>query len=53
MNLDHRVAMSYLVMGIAARKAVTINDGTPIETSFPNFSNLMNGLGANIGFTGD
>ncbi len=52
-NLDHRVAMSYLVMGIAARKAVTINDGTPIETSFPNFSNLMNGLGANIGFTGD
>ena len=52
-NLDHRVAMSYLVMGIAAKKAVTINDGTPIETSFPNFRILMNGLGAKIDFTGD
>jgi len=52
-NLDHRVAMSYLVMGIATKKAVTINDGTPIETSFPNFRILMNGLGAKIGFAGD
>ncbi len=48
-NLDHRVAMSYLVMGLAARKPVVINDGAPIETSFPNFRNLMNELGAKIG----
>ena len=47
-QLDHRIAMSFLVLGLAARQPVTIDDGAPIETSFPGFAQLMNGLGARI-----
>ncbi len=47
-RLDHRIAMSFLVMGLAAREAVTIDDAAPIETSFPGFVELMRGLGAEI-----
>jgi len=47
-HLDHRIAMAFLVLGLSAREAVTIDDGSPIETSFPGFAALMNGLGANI-----
>ena len=46
--LDHRIAMSFLVLGMAAARPVTIDDGAPIETSFPGFVQLMNGLGARI-----
>ena len=46
--LDHRIAMSFLVLGMAAAKPVTIDDGEPIDTSFPGFAALMNGLGARI-----
>jgi 3-phosphoshikimate 1-carboxyvinyltransferase len=45
-HLDHRIAMSFLVMGLAARDAVTIDDARPVATSFPNFTALMEGLGA-------
>jgi 3-phosphoshikimate 1-carboxyvinyltransferase len=45
-HLDHRIAMSFLVLGLAAGKAVTIDDAAPIATSFPEFSILMTGLGA-------
>jgi len=48
-GLDHRIAMAFLVLGMAAERAVTIDDGEPIETSFPGFVALMNGLGARIG----
>jgi 3-phosphoshikimate 1-carboxyvinyltransferase len=48
-NLDHRPAMSFLVMGMAAGKPIEIDDGSPIDTSFPGFTELMNGLGAGIG----
>ncbi len=48
-QLDHRIAMSFLVLGLAAREPVAIDDGSPIETSFPGFARLMNGLGARIG----
>jgi 3-phosphoshikimate 1-carboxyvinyltransferase len=52
-ELDHRIAMSFLVLGLAARKAVTIDDGRPIATSFPRFAELMSALGARIeGATG-
>jgi 3-phosphoshikimate 1-carboxyvinyltransferase len=44
--LDHRIAMSFLVMGLAARAAVTVDDSTMIATSFPEFESLMSGLGA-------
>ena len=47
-NLDHRIAMAFLILGMAAEQAVEIDDGAPIETSFPGFADLMNGLGAQI-----
>jgi 3-phosphoshikimate 1-carboxyvinyltransferase len=47
-QLDHRPAMAFLVFGMAARKPVAIDDGATIATSFPDFTALMNGLGATI-----
>jgi 3-phosphoshikimate 1-carboxyvinyltransferase len=47
-RLDHRIAMAFLVLGMAARSAVRIDDGETINTSFPGFVELMNGLGATI-----
>jgi len=47
-NLDHRIAMAFLVMGAVAEKAVIVDDGEPIQTSFPGFVELMNRLGARI-----
>lgn len=44
--LDHRIAMSFLVMGLAAQTPVKIDDISPVATSFPNFVNLINGLTA-------
>ena len=46
--LDHRIAMSFLVMGMASQRAITIDDGSPITTSFPSFENLMAQIGANF-----
>ncbi len=43
--LDHRIAMSFLVLGLVADEPVTVDDGAPIRTSFPNFVDLMNDLG--------
>lgn len=45
---DHRLAMSGLVMGLAARNAVTIDDAAMIATSYPDFFRDMTGLGARI-----
>ncbi len=47
-RLDHRIAMSFLCLGMAARKPVRIDDGGPIATSFPIFEALMTGLGARL-----
>ena len=46
--LDHRIAMSFLVLGSVTDEPVTVDDGEPIKTSFPNFEQLMNDLGCNI-----
>jgi len=46
--LDHRIAMAFLVLGLATEKPVEIDDGATIDTSFPGFADLMNGLGADI-----
>jgi len=46
--LDHRIAMSFMVMGMATQKPVSIDDGGPIATSFPIFEGLMGGLGAQL-----
>jgi len=48
-HLDHRIAMAFLVLGIAARDGVAIDDGSPIDTSFPGFAKLLGSLGARIG----
>jgi len=47
-SLDHRMAMAFLVLGLAANDAVRIDDAAPIATSFPDFLPLMNGLGCAI-----
>ncbi|MCW5746259.1 MAG: 3-phosphoshikimate 1-carboxyvinyltransferase [Alphaproteobacteria bacterium] len=47
-HLDHRIAMAFLVLGLAAKSPVAVDDGAPIATSFPGFVDLMNGLGARI-----
>jgi len=45
-HLDHRLAMSFLVMGLAAQKPVSVDDETMIATSFPTFKPLLAQLGA-------
>ncbi|MBI0176966.1 3-phosphoshikimate 1-carboxyvinyltransferase [Bartonella apis] len=47
-HLDHRIAMSFLVLGLGAAKPVTIDDKRMIATSFPEFMGLMAKLGAHI-----
>jgi 3-phosphoshikimate 1-carboxyvinyltransferase len=47
-HLDHRIAMSFLVMGMATVNPVHVDDGSPIATSFPVFESLMARLGADI-----
>lgn len=47
-HLDHRIAMSFLVMGLATEKPVLIDDATMIATSFPEYFSLMTGLGADM-----
>jgi 3-phosphoshikimate 1-carboxyvinyltransferase len=48
-ELDHRIAMSFLILGMVSDQPVRIDDATPIATSFPEFMDLMTDLGANIG----
>ena len=48
-HMDHRIAMSFLVMGLASRIYTTIDDSRFIATSFPDFTGLLNGMGARIG----
>jgi 3-phosphoshikimate 1-carboxyvinyltransferase len=48
-HMDHRIAMSALVMGLASDKPVSIDDASFIATSFPDFVPMMRGLGADIG----
>jgi 3-phosphoshikimate 1-carboxyvinyltransferase len=47
-NLDHRIAMSFLTLGLGAENPVSIDDSATIDTSFPNFVALMQGVGAVI-----
>jgi 3-phosphoshikimate 1-carboxyvinyltransferase len=47
-RLDHRIAMSFAVAGLVSRAPVTIDDMSPVATSFPGFATLMTGLGAHI-----
>jgi 3-phosphoshikimate 1-carboxyvinyltransferase len=45
---DHRLAMAFLVAGLAARAPISVDDSTMVRTSFPQFRQLMRGLGADI-----
>ena len=47
-HLDHRIAMSFLVAGMAAKADIAVDDASPILTSFPIFEELMTGLGASL-----
>lgn len=48
-RLDHRIAMSFAVLGLNAKRPVTIDDARPIRTSFPTFVAMMAQLGATTG----
>ena len=47
-HLDHRIAMAFLVLGMASEKPMTVDDGSMIGTSYPGFVDDMNRLGASI-----
>lgn len=47
-HMDHRIAMSFLVMGLASRDPVAVDDTAFIATSFPDFLGLMRRLGAEL-----
>jgi 3-phosphoshikimate 1-carboxyvinyltransferase len=47
-HLDHRIAMSFLILGMAAQHPVSVDDASPIATSFPVFTPLMTALGATL-----
>jgi len=47
-DLDHRIAMSFLVLGMVSRRPIEIDDAAAMDTSFPGFTALMNALGAKI-----
>jgi 3-phosphoshikimate 1-carboxyvinyltransferase len=47
-HMDHRIAMAFLVMGLASDKPVAIDDASFIATSFPGYVPMMRGLGAEL-----
>ncbi|MBV8322848.1 MAG: 3-phosphoshikimate 1-carboxyvinyltransferase [Hyphomicrobiales bacterium] len=47
-HMDHRIAMAFLVMGLASEQPVRVDDAAIIATSFPGFSALICGLGAEL-----
>jgi 3-phosphoshikimate 1-carboxyvinyltransferase len=47
-HMDHRIAMSALVLGLASEQPVRVDDSAFIATSFPGFADLMRGLGADL-----
>ena len=52
-HLDHRIAMAFLVLGLAAKKPIAVTGAETIATSFPGFATLMGGLGGNISAEGN
>jgi 3-phosphoshikimate 1-carboxyvinyltransferase len=47
-NMDHRIAMAFLVLGMATEKPIVVDDAIYIDTSFPSFITTMNGFGGNL-----
>jgi 3-phosphoshikimate 1-carboxyvinyltransferase len=52
-DMDHRIAMAFLTLGLGADQPVTVDDTTMIETSFPDFTAVMTNLGATFTPAGD
>ena len=50
-QLDHRIAMSFLTLGLKAKNPIIIDNGITINTSFPGFVETMKSLGANLNFS--
>jgi len=48
-HMDHRIAMSFLVMGLATDNTMKVDDISFVATSFPGFTALMRSLGADMG----
>ena len=46
--MDHRIAMAFLVMGLASERPVQVDDTGFIATSFPSFVPMMRELGADL-----
>ena len=47
-DLDHRIAMAFLVLGAATAEPVVVDDVSPVDTSFPGFARMMNRLGMDL-----
>ncbi len=47
-RMDHRIGMSFLVLGLVSKEPIAIDDGSMIATSFPNFVQQMSAIGARI-----
>jgi 3-phosphoshikimate 1-carboxyvinyltransferase len=47
-HMDHRIAMSFLIAGLAAKSPITVDDTTFVATSFPSFAPMMQSLGADF-----
>jgi len=47
-HMDHRIAMSALIMGLGSEQGVSVDDAAFIATSFPGFTDLMRGLGGDF-----
>ena len=47
-HMDHRIAMSFLTMGLASKNPISVDDVSMIATSFPDFEKLMRDLGADF-----
>ncbi len=47
-ELDHRIAMAFLVLGLGSQAPVIVDDVSMIDTSFPTFITLLSGLGAQL-----
>jgi 3-phosphoshikimate 1-carboxyvinyltransferase len=47
-EMDHRIAMAFLTLGLASREPVSVDDASMIATSFPTFELLMRDLGADF-----
>lgn len=47
-SMDHRIAMSFLVMGLTMEGGCEIDDTSMIQTSFPNFEKIFSGFGINF-----